>query len=62
MEKRDKIFTIKNNDVIVIPDGYHPVGVILGYRIYYHWILAGEKRILKPREDPKYSWVNKERK
>ena len=59
-KKSDKIFTIKNNDVIAIPRGYHPVGVIPGYRIYYLWILAGKKRILKPSDDPKYSWVKEE--
>ncbi len=59
--KNDEIFTIKNNDLVAIPRGYHPVGVIPGYRIYYLWILAGKKRVLKPKDDPRYSWVKEAR-
>jgi len=55
--KMDEIYVIKNNDVVTIPKGYHPVGVIPGYKIYYLWVLAGEKRIMKPSDDPIYKWV-----
>lgn len=57
---KDEIYTIKNNDVVTIPGGYHPVGVIPGYKIYYLWILAGKKRVIKPKDDPAYAWVGKE--
>ena len=57
--KMDKIYVIRNNDVVTIPEGYHPVGVIPGYKIYYLWALAGKKRIMKPRDDPEYAWVKK---
>jgi len=60
-KKDGKIFTIKNNDVVAIPGGYHPVAVIPGYRIYYLWILAGKKRVLRPNDDPEYRWVAKEK-
>jgi len=53
----DNIYVLKNNDIVTIPKGYHPVSVIPGYRIYYLWVLAGKKRVLKPNDDPSYSWV-----
>jgi len=55
--KMDNIYVLKNNDIVTIPKGYHPVSVIPGYRIYYLWVLAGKKRVLKPNDDPSYSWV-----
>ncbi|OIN95716.1 5-deoxy-glucuronate isomerase [Candidatus Desantisbacteria bacterium CG1_02_38_46] len=61
-KKMNQIYVIKNNDVVTIPKGYHPVGVIPGYKIYYLWVLAGKKRIMKPRDDPAYAWVNREEK
>ena len=50
-------YIIKNNCVVSIPKGYHPVAGGPGYQLYYLWILAGEKRILKPKDDPAHSWL-----
>ncbi|MFN4227664.1 MAG: 5-deoxy-glucuronate isomerase [Candidatus Ratteibacteria bacterium] len=47
-DTEDNLFLIKNNEIVTIPKGYHPVGVIPKHQIYYLWALAGEKRILKP--------------
>ena len=51
-ENFDKVFVIKNNTIITIPFGYHPVVAIPSCEIYYMWVLAGKKRILKSTEDP----------
>ncbi|MCS7180644.1 MAG: 5-deoxy-glucuronate isomerase [bacterium] len=55
-EKEDNLFLIKNNEIITIPTGYHPVGVIPKHQIYYLWALAGEKRILKPKVHPDFNF------
>jgi hypothetical protein len=31
----DESYTIENNDLILIPKGYHPVVVAPGYKLYY---------------------------
>lgn len=53
----DEVYTIRNNTAIAIPKGYHPVAAAPGYQVYYLWILAGEKRILKPKDDPAHAWI-----
>lgn len=53
----DEAYVLKNNDTVIIPKGYHPVVAAPGYRLYYLWILAGEKRILQPRDDPQHAWI-----
>lgn len=55
--KIDKTYSVENNDLVVIPDGYHPVAALAGYRLYYLWMLAGEKRVLRPRDDPQHAWL-----
>lgn len=56
----DEAYIIKNNDLVAIPKGYHPVVAGGGYKLYYLWILAGKKRTLKPKDDPKHTWVKGE--
>lgn len=53
----NEAYVIKNNSVVAIPKGYHPVSAAPGYQVYYLWILAGEKRILKPKDDPNHKWI-----
>ena len=59
---RDKAYIVRNNDLVFIERGYHPVAVAPGYEIYYLWILAGEPGIrrLTPRDDENHKWVTKE--
>jgi len=58
-EKFDKTWVLKNNTVLSMPFGYHALAVSPGYRLYYFWVLAGKKRILKQYFDPRYDWLNK---
>lgn len=53
----DETYSVENNDLVLIPEGYHPVAALAGYRLYYLWMLAGEKRVLKPRDDPHHAWL-----
>ncbi len=60
-EKFDKTWVLKNNTVLSMPFGYHALTVSPGYRLYYFWVLAGKKRILKQFFDPRYDWLNKKK-
>lgn len=53
----NETYTIVNNDTVAIPRGYHPVAAGPGYQLYYLWILAGENRILHPKDDPNHAWL-----
>lgn len=55
----DKAYVIKNNSFLLIPKGYHPIVTIPGHKLYYLWVLAGEKRKLAANDDPNYAWVTK---
>jgi len=53
----DEAYPIEDTDTVIIPRGYHPVAAAPGYRLYYLWILAGENRVLCPRDDPDHAWL-----
>ena len=55
----DETFTVTHNTLVVIPQGYHPVVAAPGYQLYYLWVLAGEKRVLQPCDDPNHCWIKK---
>lgn len=46
-----------NNDVILIPEGYHPVVACHGYNIYYLNFLAGSDQSLASTDDPDHKWI-----
>jgi len=54
----DDCYVVKNNDVVEIPFGYHPVTAGPGYDLYYLWVLSGESRNPIWNEDPDHNWVN----
>ncbi len=57
-EPFDEIFLIENDDVVVIPRGYHPVVAAPGCQLYYLWVLAGEERRYGAwSDDPKHRWL-----
>jgi 5-deoxy-glucuronate isomerase len=53
----DEAYTVEDGDVVAIPRGYHPVVAGPGYQLYYLWILAGNQRVLAPRDDPNHAWL-----
>jgi len=48
---------VRENDVTVIPYGYHPVAAPPGYDVYYLWFLSGPARLMRPHDDAAYAWV-----
>jgi len=55
--QRDSTITVRDGELILIPDGYHPVVAAHGYNVYYLNALAGSARSLAASLDPNYAWV-----
>lgn len=53
----DASILVRNNDVALVPEGYHPVSSPPGYTTYYLNILAGSDQSLAAIDDPAYTWV-----
>ena len=47
----------RTNDVVIIPEGYHPVVAAHGYNVYYLNFLAGSDRSLASTDDPEHKWI-----
>ena len=47
-----------NNDVVLVPKGYHPVSAGHGYNTYYLNYLAGSDQSLACSMDPDHDWIN----
>lgn len=54
----DETFLVRDNSLLLIPKGYHPIAAAPGTRVYYLWVLAGERRELIPYTAPEYRWMN----
>ncbi len=57
---RDETITVRNNEAILIPDGYHPVVAAHGYDCYYLNVLAGSARSMAASDDPELAWIRGE--
>jgi len=55
----DETMAVENQDVVVVPKGYHPVGVPAGYTSYYLNVMAGPKRVWEFHNDPAHEWMLK---
>lgn len=53
----DTAFTVRYNDTIAIPRGYHPVVNAPGYSMYFLWVMTGQKRGFINHKDPDHSWI-----
>ncbi len=53
----DAVLLALDNDVVLVPEGYHPVSSPPGYTTYYLNVLAGSAQSLANSEDPRYTWV-----
>ena len=53
----DAVLLAHNNDVVLVPEGYHPVSSPPGYTTYYLNVLAGSAQSLANSEDPDHAWV-----
>ena len=53
----DETITVRDGELILIPEGYHPVVAAHGYNVYYLNALAGSARSMAASDDPDYAWV-----
>lgn len=53
----DATMTVRDGELVLIPEGYHPVVAAHGYNVYYLNALAGSARSMAATDDPAYSWV-----
>lgn len=53
----DQTVTCSNKDIVIVPKGYHPVGVPDGYSSYYLNVMAGPTKVWKFYDDPAHSWT-----
>ncbi len=56
----DETITVRDGELVIIPEGYHPVVAAHGYNVYYLNALAGSMRSMAASDDPDYAWVRRE--
>lgn len=58
--RRDETHIARDNGVVLIPEGFHPVVAAHGYDCYYLNVLAGSARSMAASDDPDFAWVRGE--
>jgi 5-deoxy-glucuronate isomerase len=53
----DETITVRSGELVLVPEGYHPVVAAHGYNAYYLNALAGSARSMAASDDPEYAWV-----
>lgn len=53
----DEVMTPMDGDLVLVPEGYHPVGVPAGYDCYYLNVMAGPRRAWEFTVDPDHAWL-----
>lgn len=56
----DATMTVRDGELVLVPEGYHPVVAAHGYDVYYLNALAGSARSMAASDDPDYAWVRGE--
>lgn len=53
----DEAIVARADDVVLVPEGYHPVAAAHGYNTYYLNFLAGSAQSLAATDDPEHAWI-----
>jgi 5-deoxy-glucuronate isomerase len=53
----DELLLVKDSELVLSPEGYHPVVSAPGNSTYYLNFLAGTAQVLTATDDPDYAWV-----
>src|SRR6185503_9977705 len=53
----DETMIARDSDVVLVPEGYHPVASAHGYTTYYLNFLAGSAQSLANTDDPEHAWI-----
>ncbi|OON39407.1 5-deoxy-glucuronate isomerase [Izhakiella australiensis] len=54
----DQCMAAYNQDVVMVPRGYHPVATLAGYNNYYLNVMAGPVRLWKFTWEKDHAWIN----
>ena len=55
----DTGYVVRDNTILMAPNGYHTVTSAPGYTTYYLWALAGNQRVQATVDDPALAWVGR---
>ncbi len=55
----DETVTVHDNDVVLVPRGYHVCAAAVEYWVYYLNVLAGPKHVYRMTFDPAHEWIKK---
>jgi 5-deoxy-glucuronate isomerase len=53
----DETMTVRDDDTVLVPRGYHAVSAPPGYDLYYLNVMAGPVREWKVKNDPDHEWL-----
>ena len=53
----DVALVCEDGDLVLVPEGYHPVSAAAGYNCYYLNAQAGPTRAWLVRDDPAHAWI-----
>ena len=53
----DELVLARHEDIVLVPEGYHPVVSAHGYTTYYLNFLVGSAQSLANTDDPDFAWV-----
>ena len=53
----DETLAVNDGEVVLVPEGYHPVSAPPGYEVYYLNVMAGPRRTWKIANDPAHAWL-----
>jgi 5-deoxy-glucuronate isomerase len=56
----DETLTVRDGQLVLVPEGYHPVVAAHGYDVYYLNALSGSARSLAASDDPEFAWVKRD--
>jgi 5-deoxy-glucuronate isomerase len=55
--RTDQALVLRDNDLVLVREGYHPVVAGPGYHCYYLNVLAGDVRSMQAADDPTHAWI-----
>jgi 5-deoxy-glucuronate isomerase len=53
----DETITVHDGELVLVPEGYHPMVAAHGYNVYYLNALAGSMHAMPAVDDPDFAWV-----
>lgn len=53
----NEVIMAQNDNLVMVPEGYHPVVSAHGYTTYYLNFLTGSAQSLANSDDPEYAWI-----